>query len=181
MSTSSVESPRAPFLIRPLPLDDANALADAARVLDLSFNDPVRYPLERLVRCLEQHDGTFYNRFVIAEQHGDIVGVGGVKAADWASDTHLLYLSAVAPHARGQGIGKALVEARLAWLRQHLQRGRVLVSTTKRKRFEGLGFKELTGRSVDGKALMMLELAPRRPLPLPPMLLVRQGRDGRLV
>jgi predicted N-acetyltransferase YhbS len=84
-----------------------------------------------------------------------VVAIGGVKAADWASRTHILYLSAVAPERRGQGIGRALIKARLDWLEGNFAAGRILVSATKLRRFRDLGFAELRHGRIDGKHLLL--------------------------
>lgn len=132
---------------RILPLDwsDPVRLAAARTVIVDAFADADRYPLARIEQELQPGIPPFLRQFFIAEQKvaGEvrIVGVGGIKAADWASGLHVLYLSAVQKAVRGQGIGRALVEARLDWLRQQPGSGRVMVSTQKLRRFRGLGFK----------------------------------------
>ncbi len=144
--------------IRIDPLDDAShALRDAAAsILARSFANPERYSLERIARELEPETSpTFYRQFFIAMRSGELLGVGGIKAADWASHTHLLYLSAVAPEWRGQGIGRALVEARIAWVESRFTNGRLLVSTDKVKRFRELGFSEIRHSGIDGRRLML--------------------------
>jgi GNAT superfamily N-acetyltransferase len=86
-----------------------------------------------------------------------VVGIGGIKAADWASDTHILYLSAVAEHARGQGIARALIAARIAWAMENFPRGRLLVSTARPRRFSRLGFRLMGKQEAGGRRLMLLE------------------------
>ena len=93
-----------------------------------------------------------------AARHGDeVVGIGGIKAADWASDTHILYLSAVTEHARGQGIARALIAARIAWAMENFTAGRMLVSTARPRRFARLGFRLMGKREAAGRRLMLLE------------------------
>jgi GNAT superfamily N-acetyltransferase len=103
----------------------------------------------------------FYRRFFIATaRYGDeerVVGAGGVKAADWASNTHILYLSAVHPEYRNRGIGKRLVKARVEWIRSKFKQGRVVVSTDKLDRFKQLGFRVATKTCDQGRALMILD------------------------
>lgn len=120
-----------------------------------AFADPVRYSAERVRLELGSDDPVFYRRFFIATHESEVVAIGGVKAADWASRTHILYLSAVAPERRGQGIGRALIKARLDWLEGNFAAGRILVSATKLRRFRDLGFAELRHGRIDGKHLLL--------------------------
>jgi len=99
-----------------------------------AFADPVRYSAERVGHELRSNDKVFYRQFFIAVQDGEIRAVGGVKAADWAAKTHLLYLSAVAPESRGQGIGRALIKARIEWLEKNFPSGRIIGSRYFRSR-----------------------------------------------
>lgn len=132
------------------------ALLEASVTLIVNaFGDPERYSAERIVRELAADDSLFYRQFFVAMDAGQIVAVGGVKAADWASHTHILYLSAVAPERRGQGIGRALIKARIEWLEKNFSRGRILVSAAKTKRFRDLGFVEVRNSNVDGRHLLL--------------------------
>lgn len=139
------------------PSDDAT-LEAAAAMLAAAFDDPGRYDIERIRAEMRPTEPPFYRRFFIAWQDGEVVGAGGIKAADWASDTHVLYLSAVAEHARGRGIARALVQARIDCLRAHHGSGVLLVSTRHRKRFAQLGFKPFGETEEYGRTLMMLAL-----------------------
>ena len=134
----------------------SDALLDTcAKLIVNAFADPERYNLDRVRRELCCDDPLFYRRFFVAIEEGQIVALGGVKAADWASRTHILYLSAVSPAKRGQGIGRALIKARLDWLESTFKSGRILVSATKPRRFRDLGFRELRNGNLDGKHLML--------------------------
>lgn len=113
--------------------------------------------MARIVEQLQAVPPPFYRRFFICHQHGEVVGVGGIKAADWASDTHILYLSAVAEHARGQGIARTLIGARIAWVMENFPNGRLLVSTTRSRRFARLGFRLMGKGGAGGRRLMMME------------------------
>lgn len=98
----------------------------------------------------------FYRRFFGAYDADDkLIGVGGIKAADWASDTHILYMMAVEQKNRGQGIGSDLEKARLQWVRENFSNGRFLVSTRHKKRFMRWGFASVS--EIDGRHLMVME------------------------
>ncbi len=137
---------------------DASSAALVESCVALVFNafaDPERYSRERLHREIGAADPVFYRQFFVAMQAGEVIAVGGVKAADWATKTHLLYLSAVAPEHRGQGIGRAMIKARVDWIEQTFESGRILVSSARTKRFRDLGFSEIRNSSIDGRHLLM--------------------------
>lgn len=120
-----------------------------------AFASPELYGTQRLAKELHSTPPPFYRQFFIAVVAGEIVGVGGIKAADWATHTHLLYLSAVAPGHRRQGIGRRLLEARLAWVTEQFAHGRILVSSTKTRRFRELGFVPVAKSRIAGRQLML--------------------------
>ncbi len=98
----------------------------------------------------------FYRKFFGAyHADGTLIAVGGVKAADWASDTHILYMMAVDKDHRGKGIGSDLEKARIQWVRDNFSNGRCLVSTKHKKRFERWDFKVVS--EVNDRYLMILE------------------------
>lgn len=126
------------YTIRPL---ETSSLAVSAAVDLLSSNCPSesdRYEKSRLETEIVAVDTLpFYRKFFGAYDRDDVlIGVGGVKAADWASDTHILYMMAVDEQHRGKGVGSALERTRIEWVRSNFSRGRCLVSTKHRKRFE---------------------------------------------
>jgi hypothetical protein len=98
----------------------------------------------------------FYRKFFGAyDVDGVLIGVGGIKAADWASDTHILYMMAVDINHRGKGIGTDLEAIRIKWILDNFNRGRCLVSTKHKKRFERWDFKTVS--EIDKRHLMLLE------------------------
>lgn len=134
----------------------SRVLVDAAvNLLVNAFAKPDHYGPQRLNDEIQTLTGTFYRQFFVAQIDGKIIGVGGVKGAEWASRTHLLYLSAVAPEHRGQGIGRALLKARLDWIESNFTAGRILVSSAKAKRFRDLGFSLIPKSGIDGRFLMI--------------------------
>lgn len=129
--------------------------ASIALLVD-AFDNTERYNAQRLNEELRNDAGLFYRQFFIATQGGEIVGFGGVKAADWASHTHLLYLSAVAPQHRGKGIGRALLKTRVEWVKNHFKLGRIVVSSARARRLHDLGFVAIPRSGIEGRYLMML-------------------------
>lgn len=143
--------------IRIAPLDTgcpARLDASIALLVD-AFGDPLRYGTERLQRELQAADPLFYRQFFIAEADGQVLAFGGVKAADWASRTHILYLSAVALEKRGQGLGRAMIKARVDWVTSNFKSGRILVSAVKSRRFKDHGFDAIRDSEIDGRQLLM--------------------------
>ncbi|WP_326526068.1 GNAT family N-acetyltransferase [Dokdonella sp.] len=138
------------------PGDDASRDA-AAHILFVAFDNPERYSRARITEQLTPAAQPFYRHFLIARHADEVVGIGGIKAADWASDTHILYLSAVTEHARGQGIARALIAARIAWAMENFTTGRLLVSTARPRRFARLGFRLMGKQEAAGRRLMLME------------------------
>ena len=141
--------------IRALDIHDLLQLEASIDLVENAFADPDRYGRERIVWEMLAENATFYRQFFIATKGRQIVGVAGVKAADWALKTHLLYLSAVAPEMRGKGIGHALLDTRLEWIKRKFDSGRVLVSTARTKRFRECGFVEIPASEIEGRHLML--------------------------
>lgn len=140
---------------------DAERVIQAIEVLYRCFSDGDRYTVSRLTEELKKGSPVFYKQFFAAiAGEGSVervVGVGGVKAADWASHTHILYLSAVHPEYRNRGIGKGLVKVRTDWVREHHEQGRILVSTAKTDRFKQLGFRSVSKSCDKDRAIMIFE------------------------
>ena len=143
------------LLIRALDTHDMLQLEAAIDLVENAFADPERYGRERIMREMLVEEPPFYRQFFVAIKDGKLAGVGGIKAADWATKTHLLYLSAVTPEMRGQGIGRALVEVRMEWVERQFSSGRILVSTPRTKRFREFGFVEVRGSEINDRHLMM--------------------------
>lgn len=120
-------------------------------------NESERYEKDRLIAELcPQETLPFYRKFFGAyDADGRLIAVSGVKAADWASNTHILYMMAVEKDHRGQGIGSDLEMTRIQWLRDRFHHGRCLVSTRHKKRFERWKFKSVS--EIDDRHLMILE------------------------
>jgi len=131
-------------------------LVDASVTLIVNaFGDPERYSARRVAQELMASDPVFYRQFFVAMEAGEVLAIGGVKAADWASKTHILYLSAVAPERRGKGIGRALIKARIDWVEETFKSGRILVSATKTRRFRDFGFVEIRNSCLDSRHLLL--------------------------
>ncbi len=146
-----------PMLIEELVAGDNQSLDAAAHLLVVAFDDCNRYNEARIRAQLLPSPAPFYRKFFLARQNGAVNGVGGIKAADWATDTHILFLSAVAEEARGQGIAKALTRARIEWVQTNFSSGRLLVSTAHKKRFATYGFRPFSKEKPSCRTLMVLE------------------------
>lgn len=145
------------YLIRPLKPDSSEAIEAVELLIRNCPCESGRYGKNRLVvELCTVHTAPIYSQFfgAFVDDVG-LVGVGGIKAADWASNTHVLFLAAVEKAYRGQGIGTALENARLEWLKAHYDQGRCLVSTRHEKRFSRRDFKTIS--KLDDKYLMLLE------------------------
>ena len=143
------------LLIRTLDVHDPGQLEASIDLIEHAFADPDLYDRERIAREILGNHPVFYRQFFVAIKGGRIVGVGGVKAADWSAKTHLLYLSAVAPEMRGQGISRSLIEVRMEWVERQFATGRILVSTARTKRFREFGFVEIKGSEINDRHLML--------------------------
>lgn len=132
------------------------ALVDASVTLIVNaFGDPERYSARRVAQELTSSDPVFYRQFFVGMEAGEVLAVGGVKGADWASKTHILYLSAVAPERRGKGIGRAMIKARIDWVEATFKSGRILVSACKTRRFRDFGFSEIRNSCLDSRHLLL--------------------------
>lgn len=145
------------YTVRPL---ETTSLALAEAVDLLNANCPAeseRYEKERLMIEVSPVDAMpFYKKFFGAyDFDGTLIGVGGIKAADWASDTHILYMMAVDKEHRSKGIGSALEQSRIQWVKEQFTHGRCLVSTKHKKRFERWGFKIVS--EFNERYLMLFE------------------------
>lgn len=144
------------YTIRPLD-DTPQALAAAVNLLSANCpSESERYEKNRLVAEINSvEEQPFYKKFFAAyDFDGTLIGAGGIKAADWASDTHILYMMAVDEAHRGKGVGSGLEAARIQWLRDNFAHGRCLVSTKHKKRFERWDFKIID--EINNRYLMIL-------------------------
>jgi len=149
------------YQITVLDTADSEKVIQAVEVLHGCFAGSDRYTVSRLTEELKSIGLPLYRQFFVAtlKSKGEerVVGVGGVKAADWASNTHILYLSAVHPDFRNRGIGRRLVKARVERTRAQFDSGRILVSTAKLERFKQFGFKPISKSCDKGRAIMVME------------------------
>ncbi len=145
------------YVIRPLDASSSSLTAAVDLLHANCPNESERYEKARLVNELASTETLpFYRKFFGAyDVDGGLIGVGGIKTADWASDTHILYMMAVDLNHRGKGIGTDLETIRINWLRDNFVQGRCLVSTKHKKRFERWGFKTVS--EVNKRHLMLLE------------------------
>ena len=146
------------YTIRPLE-NSTLAIADAVNLLCSNCpNESERYEQNRLFSEIDiVQTPPFYKVFFGAYDNADgkLIGVGGIKSADWASDTCILYMMAVAEAHRSKGIGSGLEAARIQWMKDLFPHGRCLVSTKHKKRFERWHFKIVS--EVNDRYLMILE------------------------
>ena len=145
------------YTIHPLDTSSA-ALSEAVKLLYSNCpSESERYEECRLVTEICPVDAQpFYRKFFGAyDIDGTLIGVGGVKAADWASDTHILYMMAVDKGHRGKGVGSDLERVRIQWVRDNFPHGRCLVSTKHKKRFDRWDFKTIS--EINDRYLMILE------------------------
>lgn len=159
-SPSRPEARKLPRLeVLPVPLDwnDRDGIAASRAVIISAFNNSQRYPAQRISEELQPATPPQYRQFIVVWHEGRLVGAGGIKSADWASNSHILYLSAVESRLRGRGIGRALVRARLDWIFERHNNGRILVSTLKPKRYRDMGFREISRKASDAPSLLLLE------------------------
>jgi putative acetyltransferase len=97
-----------------------------------------------------EHYAPPYGEFWVVRDAGRVVGSIGVERVDArTAEIHRLYLDA---HLRGRGLGRALVEAVLAWCREQGVRRLVLWSDTRfvdsHRLYRRMGFEQLGDRTV---------------------------------
>jgi amino-acid N-acetyltransferase len=83
--------------------------------------------------------------FVVAESAGALVGVGGLQLC---CDDALLRSVAVAQHARGSGVGRAIVTRLIADAEARGLRGLYLLTETAERYFPSFGFTKITRADV---------------------------------
>jgi N-acetylglutamate synthase-like GNAT family acetyltransferase len=90
------------------------------------------------------HDdlGAFFpDSYVVARDRDGVIGVAGLERH---GDVGLLRSVAVAPHAEGRGLGRALVEERLAAASRQRLRRAFLLTTNAAEYFRRLGFRDVS-------------------------------------
>jgi len=142
-------------VIHELPLTKA-PWQQLQQLLDQSFPLPPRDVFERVVQASHRPQ----RLWIAMDQNAEII-VGLVMLSPHSKGGHLDNL-AVAPSARGQGVGKALVQRLLA---DSAVDAPVMISLTTRipSFFSSLGFQS-AGKLADG-SLAMLQLLPSNPQP----------------
>lgn len=133
------------FTLRPMQDTDlTDAIAITVENFTIDGNTLGQYAIPRVRERLASgfRNNEYAPRFIVAvKEDGEIIGVAGWGRLEFASRTWGLFLSSVNREYRGQGVGTALVRERLRLIEEEAQKGRVLVSTKQRKRFEKLGFR----------------------------------------
>lgn len=145
------------YTIRILDTDEVS-ITNAVNLLCSNCpNESGRYEKSRLAREIECiNTRPFYKLFWGAYDSDNVlIGIGGIKAADWASDTHILHTMVVDEAHRGKGLGSKLELVRIQWVRDNFSHGRCLVSTKHKKRFDRWGFKIVS--EVNDRYLMLFE------------------------
>lgn len=138
---------------------DTDAVEAAVDLIVSGFDDPVKYARSRIASELTPLPPPQDRQFFAVWVDGRMAGVGGIKTADWASATHILYLSSVQAAYRGQGLGRALVQARIDWVHSRHAKGRILVSTDKHRRYRRMGFSGLPSHHAETAKLMYLDFS----------------------
>lgn len=136
--------------------DLADAIAITVENFTIDGNTLGQYAIPRVRERLASgfRNSEYAPRFIVAvKEDGKIIGVAGWGKLEFASRTWGLFLSSVNREYRGRGVGTALVRERLRLIEEEARKGRVLVSTKHRKRFEKLGF-----RTVDYDKELSLHL-----------------------
>ena len=115
---------------------------------------------------LERHYGGEAGAFWVARLDGRVVGsVGVARLPDGRAELHRLYLDATL---RGRGVGRALVEAVLAWCRSAGVARLTLWSDTRFDRahrlYEGMGFTQTGEREVPDDPNQTREFGYERPV-----------------
>ncbi len=120
--------------------DNGAHIEQSIALITQSFANNDFYQVERIRHEIATCNPFYQRVFFIATHNEQVIGIGGIRSAEWASKTHILYLSAVHESARQQGIGRALIQERIKWIKSNNDSGRIIVSTAKIKRFKDFGF-----------------------------------------
>lgn len=152
----------ADVIIRPLATADVDTatavIASAFRQADGTL--PERYSptvvKERLQTSLTSERPT-RSRFLVMENDGLVIAVGGFSREAWSPIAWSLYLAAVHPDLQGNGLGHRMIEERVAVIeRSTTGAGMVLTSARRPHSYEVLGFQALR-KMPHGPTLMFKE------------------------
>lgn len=148
--------------VRPLAAEDIDT---ATEIIAQAFREPdgglpERYspPVigDRLAASLSSTRPS-RSRFLVIDIAGRLAALGGFSKEAWSPCAWSLYLAAVRPDMQGRGLGRILIERRLAAIREAtIGTAMVLVSSRHPGSFEKLGFQTLR-KMPHGPTLMVRE------------------------
>lgn len=150
------------LLIRPL---DRSDIIDAAHVVALAFAEngivPARYQPYPVLRRLQASVSGGPERFLVAEEAGEIVAVGGFAPAGLAAATWIVGLTATRTDRQGQGVGHRLFLGLWREIRGlSPQGGIVIVSARQPRRFVRYGFQGGPVNPSTGAVMMWTQIPP---------------------